>query len=114
MSWTVSPDLKGVRDYLSCERAFLLEIIESNNWERPIYWTLGMDNRYLGGLDSCGSYKGLVYKLLLFKTSETEYEVDASSLKNLCEKIISRIISQFWKPTNRESQELYYMLMQIQ
>lgn len=86
MSWTVSPDLKGVRDYLSCERAFLLELVESNNWKRPIYWTLGMDNRYLGGLDSYSSYKGLVYKLLPFKTSGTEYELDISSLKNLVEK----------------------------
>jgi tetratricopeptide (TPR) repeat protein len=82
-SWTVSPDLKGVREYLSCERAFLLEIIESNNWERPIYWTLGMDNRYLGGLDSCGSYKGLIYKLLPFNTFGTEYEQDINSLKEL-------------------------------
>ncbi len=86
LSWTVSPDLKGVREYLSCERAFLLEIVESNNWERPIYWTLGMDNRYLGGIESCGSYKGLVYELLPFKTSGTEYEFDISSLKNLIEK----------------------------
>lgn len=85
MSWTISPDLKGVREYLSCERAFLLEIIESNNWERPIYWTLGMDIRYLGGLDNCGSYKGLVYKLLPFKTSGTEYEFDMASLKSLVE-----------------------------
>ena len=74
------------RGYLSCERAFLLEIIESNNWERPIYWTLGMDNRYLGGLDSCSSYKGLVYKLLPFNTSETEYELDINSLKELAKK----------------------------
>ncbi len=86
MSWTVSPDLKGVRDYLSCERAFLLEIIESNNWERPIYWTLGMDNRYLGGLDSCSSYKGLVYQLMPFNTSGTEYEQDINSLKEFAKK----------------------------
>lgn len=85
-SWTVSPDLIGVREYLSCERAFLLEILESNNWERSIYWTLGMDNRYLGGLDSCSSYKGLVYKLLPFKTSGTEYELDMKSLKELAKK----------------------------
>jgi tetratricopeptide (TPR) repeat protein len=86
MSWTVSPDLKGVREYLSCERAFLLEIVESNNWERPIYWTLGMDNSYLGGLDSCGSYKGLVYNLLPFNISGTEYELDLNSLKELLAK----------------------------
>ena len=86
MSWTVSPDLKGGRDYLSCERAFLLEIIESNHWERPIYWTLGMDNGYLGGLDSCGSYKGLVYKLMPFNTQGTEYEQDINSLIKLLKK----------------------------
>jgi tetratricopeptide (TPR) repeat protein len=86
LSWTVSPDLKGIRDYLSCERAFLLEIVESNKWERPIYWTLGMDNRYLGGLDNFGSYKGLVYKLLPFNTAGTKYELDINSLKELVEE----------------------------
>ncbi len=86
MSWTVSPDLKGTRDYLSCERAFLLEIVESNKWERPIYWTVGMDNRYLGGLDSFGSYKGLVYKLMPFKTSGTKYESDLKSVELLIDK----------------------------
>ena len=86
LSWTVSPDLKGVREYLSCERAFLLEIIESNHWERSIYWTLGMDNRYLGGLDSFGSYKGLVYKLLPFNTSGTAYKLDINALKELVKK----------------------------
>lgn len=86
VSWTVAPDLKGVKNYLSGERAFLLEIIESNKWERPIYWTLGMDNRYLGGLDSFGSYKGLVYQLMPFKTKGTEFEIDQNSLKLLIDK----------------------------
>lgn len=81
MSWTVSPDLKGLRDYLSCESAFLLEIVESNKWERPIYWTLGMDNKYLNGLDRFGSYKGLVFQLLPFRTSKTEYESDIEALE---------------------------------
>ncbi|WP_346854758.1 hypothetical protein [uncultured Draconibacterium sp.] len=83
MSWEVSPDLKGVRDFLSCERAILLEIIESNKWERPVYWTLGMDNRYLGGLDSFGSYKGLVYKLMPFTTKGTKFESDIYALELL-------------------------------
>ncbi len=86
MSWNVLPDLKGTKNYLSCERAFLLEIIESNKWERPIYWALGMDNSYLGGLDSFASYKGLVYQLMPFKTFGTEYEIDQNSLKLLNDK----------------------------
>lgn len=86
MIWNVVPDLKGTKNYLSCERAFLLEIIESNKWERPIYWALGMDNRYLGGLDSFASYKGLVYQLMPFKTFRTEYEIDQNSLKLLIDK----------------------------
>ncbi len=86
ISWTVSPDLKGVKNFLSCERAFLLEIIESNKWERPIYWTIGMDNRYLGGLDKFASYKGLVYQLMPFKTVGTEYETDQNTLKLIIDK----------------------------
>lgn len=83
ISWTIAPDLIGTRDFLSCEKAFLLEIVESNSWERPIYWTFGMDNRYLGGLESFGSYKGLVYELMPFKTIGTIFEFDTISLDSL-------------------------------
>jgi tetratricopeptide (TPR) repeat protein len=83
LSWKVSPDLKGIRDYLSCEKAMLLEIIESNNWERPIYWTLGMDIKYLGGLHVFGSYKGLVYKLMPFETKATQFENDITALESM-------------------------------
>lgn len=81
--WTVSPDLIGTRNLLSSERAFLIEIIESNKWERPIYWTLGMDEHYLGGLEAFGSYKGMVYQLLPFATKDSDYESDLSALQTL-------------------------------
>jgi len=83
IEWSVSPDLKGKREYLSCERAFLLEIIESNKWERPIYWSFGMDDRYLAGLEEFGSYQGLVYKLMPFKTLGTEYKTDFIAIEKL-------------------------------
>jgi len=86
LEWNVKPDLIGARDLLSCERAFLLEIIESNNWERPIYWTLGIDAHYLGGLDTFGCYKGMVFELMPFETKDTNYESDFEALQELLNK----------------------------
>ncbi|MBR8535589.1 DUF2723 domain-containing protein [Carboxylicivirga sediminis] len=42
----------------------LLDIIASNNWERPIYFTIGADPEIFNGLEKHLRYDGLVYKLV--------------------------------------------------
>jgi tetratricopeptide (TPR) repeat protein len=86
MSWEVAPDLQGKRTYLSTERSLLLDIIEANQWKRPVYWAKGMDNYYLGGLEAYGCDKGLVSELVPFKTQETSHAFDPKALADLWEK----------------------------
>lgn len=86
MTWEVAPDLHGKRNYLSTERSLLLDIIEANQWKRPVYWGKGMDAYYLGGLEAYGCDKGLVSELVPFKTQETSYAFDPKAVADLWEK----------------------------
>ncbi len=42
----------------------LLDILAGNNWERPIYFTIGADPDIFNGLEEHLRYDGLVYKLV--------------------------------------------------
>jgi tetratricopeptide (TPR) repeat protein len=86
MTWELAPDLQGKRSYLSTERTLLLDIIEANQWKRPVYWAKGMDDYYLGGLEAYACDKGLVSELVPFKTQETSYAFDPKSLVSIWEE----------------------------
>ncbi|MFO7843771.1 MAG: hypothetical protein R6V16_08170 [Bacteroidales bacterium] len=96
MEWSVNPDftthrivskISGEkakpRTYLSAHRALLLDIIETNQWERPVYFTAGFEEFYLAGLNKNFQYGGLVSKLLPFETDGTDWEFDFMALENL-------------------------------
>ncbi len=94
--WKVEPDLYSERTvsrikgaeikrqaYLSPTRAMLLNIIETNKWTRPIYFTNTFEKYYLAGLDKYFQYCGLVSKLTPMKTKDTPYEINESTLIDL-------------------------------
>ncbi|NIR49442.1 hypothetical protein GWO43_13105 [candidate division KSB1 bacterium] len=94
MRWKLEPDLNSERrNYLSPEKAILVNIIETNNWQRPIYFSLGCNPLALAGLDEYFQLHGFVHKLLPFKTRGTEHAIHpdkieqvllvASNIKNL-------------------------------
>lgn len=96
LDWVVEPDLSSnrivtkikeetphPRTYLSPTRAVLLSIIETNKWERPIYFTNTFEAYYLAGLDKCFQDCGLVSKLLPLKTENTKFNKDVKALENL-------------------------------
>lgn len=76
MKWEIEPDLKSERrTYLSVDRAVLVNIIETNQWERPIYFSLGINTLHLAGLNEYFQLVGLVNKLLPIKTENTKYKI---------------------------------------
>jgi hypothetical protein len=96
LQWEVYPDLFSermhtktesekakARAYLSPQRAILLQIVEDNFAERPIYFSNFASPAFYGGLDSCFQYCGLVSKLLPVKTSGSKYAVDKLKLEAL-------------------------------
>jgi tetratricopeptide (TPR) repeat protein len=96
MEWVIEPDLisnrmvakiegenSRPRAYISPTRAMLLNIIETNNWDRPIYFTNTFETYFLAGLDKYFQNCGLVSKLTPIKTNKTKWEINLSVLENL-------------------------------
>ncbi|MBV2194980.1 MAG: tetratricopeptide repeat protein [Flavobacterium sp.] len=96
MEWTVMPDLQSYRMHskiegeeatrrtlLSPQRAILLQIVEDNFTERPIYFSVGADPSFLGGLEEYFQNCGLVNRLTPIKTANTQYQIDVAKLEEL-------------------------------
>ncbi len=96
MQWTVAPDMQSWRmhskiegeeaarrTFLSPQRAILLQIIEDNFAERPIYFTNAAEATFYGGLNEYFQNCGLISMLMPIKTKDTKYQVDALKLEQL-------------------------------
>ncbi|MGE5363159.1 MAG: tetratricopeptide repeat protein [Bacteroidota bacterium] len=93
MNWSVAPDLvanrtkqedpKKKRTLLSPQRAVLLSIIESNKWERPVYFSNAAVEEFFGGLKDYFRNCGLTSELLPVKTKDTKWVADKYKLEKL-------------------------------
>jgi hypothetical protein len=99
MQFTVVPDLSSDRinikiegdrekrrTYLNPQRAILLQIIQDNFTERPIFFTNYADPFFYGGFEKYFQYCGLVSQLLPMKTENTKYKVNVQKLEQLVKK----------------------------
>lgn len=48
----------------------LLDLLATNNWERPVYFTIGADPAIFLGMDNYLRHEGLVYQLLPYSKSD--------------------------------------------
>jgi hypothetical protein len=96
MNWQITPDLSSnrmhskiageiakQRTYLSPQRAILLQIVEDNFSERPIYFSNSASPTLYGGLELYFQNCGMVSKLLPIKTNSTHFETNFSKLEQL-------------------------------
>ena len=84
MKWTLAPDLRsGNRTYLNPGKAVLANIVETNHWERPIYFSLGCHPRFSAGLDEYLMLDGFVNKLLPIKTKDTEFAINPDKIERI-------------------------------
>ncbi|MCK4344142.1 MAG: hypothetical protein KAX05_02570 [Bacteroidales bacterium] len=84
MRWELKPDMSTKRgSYLSSGTALMANIIETNKWERPVFFTFGFSSSSLAGLDSYFQIHGLANKLLPFKTEETNFTYDINSTEKI-------------------------------
>lgn len=94
MDWIVKPDLtsermaskidgeeKSKRTYLSPTRANLWNIIESNSWERPVFFTNTFETYFMAGLENYFQNCGLVSRLTPLKTANTKFNIDTAVLE---------------------------------
>lgn len=71
------PDI--VRDsisYISGGKALILDIIRNNQWERPVYFTMGIPQNYYVGLQDYLQLQGIIYKLLPVNVKEHHLSID--------------------------------------
>jgi len=96
MNWVIEPDFSSnrmrskiegekqhKRTYLSPTRTILLNIVETNNWERPIFFTNTYEDYFLAGLETNLQNCGLVSRLTPLKTENTRFKFDKSILEKL-------------------------------
>ncbi|MDR0363940.1 MAG: hypothetical protein LBH92_02845 [Bacteroidales bacterium] len=96
LMWTISPDLNSERmhskienetakkrTYLSPQRAILLQIVQDNFSERPIYFSNFAESSFYAGLNDFFQNCGLVSKLTPIKTQSSNYEFDESTVSLL-------------------------------
>lgn len=96
MQWAVFPDLQSERmsskiesetankrTYLSPRQAILLQIVEDNFSNRPIYFSNFAEASLYGGLNEYFQNCGLVSKLTPIKTKDTDFQFDRLSIEKL-------------------------------
>jgi hypothetical protein len=78
-TWRLAPDMtsKG-STYMSPWLALFAEIIEANQFERPIYFSIGFREEALAGLLPYTINCGIVYKLVPFITKGSVFEMDTT------------------------------------
>ncbi|MDR0830338.1 MAG: hypothetical protein LBN95_09570 [Prevotellaceae bacterium] len=96
MKWTVEPNfstnvqqikIEGEdaqnRTYLSPECAMLVQIVEDNFLQRPIFFTPFAYKDFYADLDKNFQYLGMVCKLLPIKTENTKFAYNFDEMENL-------------------------------
>ena len=79
-TWVLEPDLTQEarnRPMLSAGAAVLADIIQTNAWDRPVYFSLGMPRWMMAGLEDFTQLNGLTLKLVPVDSLPPESAIDA-------------------------------------
>ncbi|MBN1948728.1 MAG: hypothetical protein JW784_03205 [Candidatus Cloacimonetes bacterium] len=76
-------EIPSLRTYLSPQKAMLVQIIEDNFAERPVYISGLADPFFYEGLNDYLQFCGLVHRLLPTRLTETGRDIDPASLEKL-------------------------------
>lgn len=67
---TITIDLSG-KSYLSKEELMILDLLATNNWERPVYWAITVGNSKYMGLSDYFQVEGFAYRFVPIKKEST-------------------------------------------
>ncbi len=71
---TITIDLSA-RNYISKDELMILDLLATNNWERPIYWAITVGrNKYLG-LQDYFQVEGFAYRFVPIKTTSSPQQL---------------------------------------
>ncbi|MGD8777447.1 MAG: hypothetical protein PVH88_00615 [Ignavibacteria bacterium] len=84
IKWEINPDFEtDGRSFLDASRAVLINIVESNNWKRPICFSLGCNPSFYSGLNEYLQLSGLTYKLLPLNPEGTKYKINSDKISGI-------------------------------
>ena len=84
IEFELEPDLESnTRTYLSAGRALTVDIIETNQWKRPIYYSHEIPKKYKVGLDDYLQHQGLVLELLPLNTKEHNLTINPEKMERI-------------------------------
>jgi len=84
MKWKIFPNLNSDgKSFLDASRAALINIVETNNWERPIYFSLGCNPSFFSGLNEYLQLNGITYKILPFSLEGTKYKINSDRISEI-------------------------------
>ncbi|MCK4417624.1 MAG: hypothetical protein KAV99_05610 [Candidatus Latescibacteria bacterium] len=84
MEWVVEPNLSDERrTYLSAEMAVIVDIIKTNAWKRPVYFSLGCHPLWRKELEDYLQISGIVHRLLPVKTGGSVPSLDVEKTEEI-------------------------------
>ncbi len=82
--WQLEPDLNSPSmTYLSAGKALLVDIIESNQWKRPVHFSISLRGSFVADLESNLQLCGLTYKLLPLNVKERGVALDVHKIEHI-------------------------------
>ncbi len=78
------------KDYLYKNDLVVYDIIANNNWERPIYFSIGMGVSSFLGLEKYFQLEGAAYRLVPIETKSNAYEIGRINNKLLYNNLVHK------------------------
>lgn len=80
--WELGPDLSTFSErYMSMPRALVIDIVQTNDWKRPLYMSTQCPKIYFDGLQDHMQRKGLVLQILPIDVKKRDMELDNETIK---------------------------------
>ena len=85
-SWVLPPDIqRDGRGYLGINRIILLGLIQANNWERPVHFSMGCHPWMFSNLNDHLRYCGMTLELVPISANVGKRSINLSTTMNLIE-----------------------------
>ncbi len=84
ITWVVEPELSSpVSKYLGYPRAVIIDILETNGWDRPIFFSSGCPRSFMTGLEPYLQRCGLASRLLTKRIEKAEEALDLARMEGI-------------------------------
>ncbi len=84
ITWVVEPELSSpVSKYLGYPRAVIIDILETNGWDRPVFFSSGCPRSFMTGLEPYLQRCGLASRLLTKRIEKAEEALDLALMEGI-------------------------------